>query len=423
MKRMMLSILFCFSLLLALPTNIDAKGVLLTPNGFGFGSKQDEDEGVAALIKAGQLEHKTFYDSNHYPITYWIHVPKDDHGLPVKNVPIVLYLHGYSNGGSNTDTAIRHHNALLFQLIKDQDKKERQAIILVPQTPYAINPEGEKDWFKDQWVGIEPDQGEDKWTQWNFPSWSMDEIPRVSNLNAVKELVLATQQQYQSDVNRTYVSGISMGAYATWDLLSRDEEHIFAAAVPICGVGDPSKAKNMKDTPIRMYHGGQDPQVMKQASDLMYEALVDYGNVTYTVYEDEGHPSWNSAYSPVIDDDQNGKSNLEDMIDWMFNQSLQGTLDHKLDVTPLQQVVKRAQQEKKEEYRFHRYQKLMKTCEQAQAFIEQPTTKEDMRTLIHKLRTQMSNKDNTKNIYVFMGIAFLILGGSFLYWKKLWQKK
>ena len=418
MKKMSICIgitcLLCVMCILPL----QAKGTLLTPHTFGFGS--EEDEGVSALIEEGNLQHLTFYDSHDYPISYWIHVPKDAQGHVIKDVPIVLYLHGYSNGGNDTTTAIRHHNALLFQLIKDQDKKERQAIILVPQTPHAINPKDEEDWFKDQWVGMTPDKGEDKWTQWNFPSWDMDQIARVPNLRAVKELVLDTQKRYQSDVNRTYVTGISMGAYAIWDLISRDDSHLFAAAVPICGVGDPSKAKNMKDIPIRMYHGGQDPQVTKEASDLLYEALMDYGHVTYTVYEDEGHPSWNSAYSPVMDDDQNGKSNLEDMIDWMFLQSLQGPLDGRVDQAPLKQVLDLARLEKKEDYSHRSYRHLQQTIKEGEKLLQQATTQEELSACIQDLHAQMIHKSTQDNTFVYV---LFVSGALVLVCLVFWKKK
>lgn len=45
-----------------------------------------------------------------------------------------------------------------------------------------------------------------------------------------------------------------MGGCATWDLLLRDDEYLFAAAMPMCGIGDPTLAENASKTQIRMYH-------------------------------------------------------------------------------------------------------------------------------------------------------------------------
>ena len=196
-------------------------------------------------------------------------------------------MHGYSDGGNN-EISIRYHNAVVFRLIQKQDNPDRQAIILIPQTPNATNGENETDYFKDQWVGI---KGNDKWSQWNIEQWDMDEIPRTNNLNAVVELVKTIQQQTKSDVNRAYVTGISMGGCATWDLISRDNEDIFAAAVPICGIGDPDKAKNAQNIPIKMYHGLKDTTINHMSSLKMYSSLRKYGNVSLVEYRSEEHTS------------------------------------------------------------------------------------------------------------------------------------
>jgi predicted peptidase len=41
--------------------------------------------------------------------------------------------------------------------------------------------------------------------------------------------------------DRLYITGLSMEGFGTWDAIQRKPE-LFAAAVPICGGGDVSKA-------------------------------------------------------------------------------------------------------------------------------------------------------------------------------------
>lgn len=65
--------------------------------------------------------------------------------------------------------------------------------------------------------------------------------------------------------------------------------------------------------------------------------------LTYTEYDSTSHFCWNYAWSKTLDDDGNGVSNLEDAIDWMFNQSRKGTLDHTVDKAPLKQLMKKAE--------------------------------------------------------------------------------
>lgn len=134
---------------------------IIRPYTFGFGTSMDSDEGVSKLIEEGKLEHLTFTDSSGYSIKYWAHIPRDNNGIPIKNLPLVMYMHGYSDGGDN-NIAIQYHNAVVFRLIQQQNDPERQAVILIPQTPNAQNGVGESDYFKDQWVGI---KGNDKWSQ------------------------------------------------------------------------------------------------------------------------------------------------------------------------------------------------------------------------------------------------------------------
>lgn len=367
-----MSAVLCMGMLPAQAMVIEqsAPSGILRPYTFGFGNAQDGDEGASAMIAETGMEHLTFTDSTGYSINYWAYIPKDEEGRPIENLPVFVYMHGYSDGGGDNNIAVRYHNAIVFRLLQLRDDPRYQAVILVPQTPNATNPAGESDYFKDQWVGI---KGADKWSQWNIPTWDMSQTPRTANLNAVVELIKSTQAQTNADVERAYVSGISMGGYTTWDLISRDDADMFAAAVPICGVGDPDQALNAADIPIRMYHGTVDDTINVVSSRIMYEELRKYGNVTYTEYSAEAHPSWNSAYSPTLDDDGDGLNNLDDLIDWMFNQSRRGTLDGSVDMAPLAGVIWDAQQEKQDDYAASRWDQLQAERERAQRLLENGT--------------------------------------------------
>ncbi|MBS6116624.1 dienelactone hydrolase family protein, partial [Thomasclavelia spiroformis] len=393
-------LVFCICLGMIVPTyaitiNQTSPANIIRPYTFGFGSQGDSDEGVEELVKAGNFKHLMFTDSTGYSIPYWVHIPTDDKGNPIENLPLVMYMHGYSDGGNN-EIAIRYHNAVVFRLIQEQDNPDRQAIILVPQTPNATNGLNEIDYFKDQWVGI---KGDDKWSQWNIEQWNMDETPRTNNLNAVVELVEAVQQQTKSDINRAYVTGISMGGCATWDLISRDNENIFAAAVPICGIGDPSKAKNAQNIPIKMYHGLKDTTIDHISSLKMYSSLRKYGNVSLVEYNQEGHPCWNAAYSPILDDDNDGVSNIDDLINWMFNQSKNGTLDGKVDKDPLISVLYDAKQEKEINYLPTQWNELQEIIKKAEILLNNECTDSELKEIIKKLDEIISDK---KTSYIGM---------------------
>jgi predicted peptidase len=54
---------------------------------------------------------------------------------------------------------------------------------------------------------------------------------------------------------------MSMGGYGTWEALMRQPQR-WAAAVPICGGGDPARVEAYKDIPIWVWHGANDTTVL-----------------------------------------------------------------------------------------------------------------------------------------------------------------
>lgn len=102
--------------------------------------------------------------------------------------------------------------------------------------------------------------------------------------------------RYDVDRSRIYVTGVSMGGFGTWDLLGRFPQR-FAAAVPICGGGDPSIAADIKHIPIWVFHGAKDAVVLPRHSRQMVSALEKVGgDPLFTEYRDVAHNSWEKAY-------------------------------------------------------------------------------------------------------------------------------
>jgi predicted peptidase len=89
-----------------------------------------------------------------------------------------------------------------------------------------------------------------------------------------------------------------MGGYGTWDLASRDA-YRFAAIAPICGGGNPSRARRMAHLPIWVFHGGKDRVVPISQSESMVDAIKAAGgtNIEFTIYPDARHDSWTEAYN------------------------------------------------------------------------------------------------------------------------------
>lgn len=89
-----------------------------------------------------------------------------------------------------------------------------------------------------------------------------------------------------------------MGGFGTWDALQRHPEK-FAAAIPICGGGDPAYADVMKDIPVYIFHGMLDGVVMPSRSVQMYNALKEVGNkeAVLVTYPELYHGCWDEAFA------------------------------------------------------------------------------------------------------------------------------
>ena len=108
------------------------------------------------------------------------------------------------------------------------------------------------------------------------------------------------------DATRIYLTGLSMGGYGTWDLgLAYPEK--FAAMVPICGGGQMitlllsrrDKAAALKTLGVWAFHGGKDPVVPLAESQRMVDVLKKEGlpDVKLTVYPEAQHDSWTETYN------------------------------------------------------------------------------------------------------------------------------
>jgi predicted peptidase len=92
-----------------------------------------------------------------------------------------------------------------------------------------------------------------------------------------------------------------MGGLGTYDAIER-YPHLFAAAIPVAGGGDPSRASLIAHLPLWDFHGAEDPAVNPRYSREMITALLAAGgHPGFTEYPGVGHFSWLAAYSdPVV---------------------------------------------------------------------------------------------------------------------------
>ena len=101
----------------------------------------------------------------------------------------------------------------------------------------------------------------------------------------------------KADPERVYLTGLSMGGFGTWAWAAREPQR-FAAAIPICGGGNPETAEKLVALPIWVFHGGKDNVVPLSRSEAMVKAIQQAGGrkVKLTAYPDAGHDAWTKTY-------------------------------------------------------------------------------------------------------------------------------
>ena len=199
-----------------------------------------------------KMEH---LNEDEIDLKYLFYLPKDYYNAKKIAWPLILFLHGMGERGNDLELVKIHG---IPKIVKTQ--KDFPFIAVSPQCP----------------------------TEYVWRDKKM--------LQAVESLILKIIKNYRVDKTRVYVTGLSMGGYGTWMLAARQPD-LFAAAVPICGGGDPATVNVLKNLPIWVFHGVLDKVVLPEESEKMIRALEKAGGkVRYTLYPESYHDSWTETY-------------------------------------------------------------------------------------------------------------------------------
>ncbi len=195
-------------------------------------------------------------------VNYLLYLPGDYGKDPKKKWPLILYLHGRTQRGSD-------FVALKSQPLPEtlQSQSDFPFIVISPQLPL------DKLWWSDL---IDP----------------MD------------ALIDQIETKFAIDTRRIYLSGLSMGGFGVWEYALRYPTR-FAAIVPIAGgyiEGShelPVHLCDLKNVAIWVFHGEADTTVNPYQSQDLVNGLKTCGiEVRFTLYPDTGHEgSWTKAYA------------------------------------------------------------------------------------------------------------------------------
>jgi poly(3-hydroxybutyrate) depolymerase len=142
-----------------------------------------------------------------------------------------------------------------------------------------------------------------------YEFWAEDEM-----VQSILDLMDEIQAALQVDPNRIYLTGISAGGNGTWSIGVRHPDR-FAALIPVMGyfgwpTSVPENICDLKDVPVRAFHGARDELIPLEAEQKLVDALQACGGeVQMTVYQDIGHDvSMEQVFTP-------------ELYQWLLNQS------------------------------------------------------------------------------------------------------
>ena len=161
---------------------------------------------------------------------FWLSTPIDYDSLH-SDKPVVLFLHGASLCGHNLERVRRYGPLHALAMGRQID-----ALIIAPQNPGG--------------------------------AWDPTKI------NHIVDWVF---DHYAADTNRLYVLGMSLGGYGTIDY-SAAYPHRIAAAMALCGGGNPRSYCGLNELPLWIIHGTADRAVPLSQSQKVANAMSQCGD-------------------------------------------------------------------------------------------------------------------------------------------------
>lgn len=210
-------------------------------------------QGKSKLPPGFQLKDVTLDDGTVYK--YGLFVPPQYDLSTTHKWPVILFLHGSGEVGSD---GLKQLKVGLPPRIGT--RSDRFPFI-------TICPQAHTKWFHDQ------------------------------DAAAVWKILDTVMREYRTDPDRVYLTGLSMGGFATWEFACAHPDK-FAAIAPVCGAGPIEFMCNIMHLPTWVFHGEADPAVPVENSRTLVAELKRLGaEPKYTEYANVGHNSWDQAYA------------------------------------------------------------------------------------------------------------------------------
>jgi predicted peptidase len=186
---------------------------------------------------------------------YWLYLPKDYEAKAADRFPLLLFLHGSGECGTDLEKVKLHGPPMLIS-------KGREF-------PFIV---------------VSPQHDTERAKQFFWPS------------DVLTALLDDLEKKYRIDTEREYVTGLSLGGEGTWSMAVANPKR-FAAIAPIAGWHDVKDADKLVDTPVWAFHGEKDTAVKLTIGQEIIDAVKRLGgDVKFSVTKDGIHNVWTKTY-------------------------------------------------------------------------------------------------------------------------------
>lgn len=185
-------------------------------------------------------------------LRHWLYLPPDYARQTRRRWPLIVFLHGSGERGSEI-AKVKVHG--LPKLIDAGLKPP--AIVVSPQC------EDDQDW----------------------------------DPHLLHGLLQTLRTQWRIDPARVTATGLSMGGGGCWDWAMSYPDDL-AGIAPVCGYGQDMRLPRMRSVAVRAYHGEADTVVLpNDQKELVAGLRMAGGQAELTLYPGVGHDAWNPAYA------------------------------------------------------------------------------------------------------------------------------
>jgi predicted peptidase len=187
---------------------------------------------------------------------------------PTKKYPLILWLHNALGRGSDNLLQISGTNYPGTHLWTTPESQAKfPAFVLAPQVTDT--------------------------KAWARPHAN---TPPVS-IRLALEILDVVEKEFGIDLDRLYIAGQSMGGEGVWAALAARPGE-FAAAIALCGYGEPWMIGRIAKTPAWAFQGSADGMVPVERARQWVAALGHAGGAPkYSEYPGVGHQVWDRAFA------------------------------------------------------------------------------------------------------------------------------